>query len=85
MDLPQVDDLDADEDGNALEEDAADVAARRRAAAKAREEAELKLRSQVRALCLTRSWINQGQPLCILARLALAMIKRLARVETSAK
>ncbi|KAK9842456.1 hypothetical protein WJX81_000971 [Elliptochloris bilobata] len=47
IEAPQADELGGDEDGDALEEDAADVAARRRAAAKAREEAELKRRSQV--------------------------------------
>ena len=41
----------ADEDmAEAMEEDAADVAARRRAAQKAREEAELRKRSQVQQI-----------------------------------
>ena len=55
-----MDELDADEDGNALEEDAADVAARRRAAAKAREEAELKRRSQVRPAKYPLQFIWRG-------------------------
>lgn len=58
----QADELGADEDGEALEEDAADAAARRKALAKAREEAELKLRSQV---CPALSRI--GQALCMLS------------------
>ncbi len=55
----QADELGADEDGEALEEDAADAAARRKALA---EEAELKLRSQV---CPALSRI--GQALCMLS------------------
>ena len=43
---------DADEDEEVREEDAADVAARKRAAARAREEAALRRRSQVPEVAL---------------------------------
>ena len=49
--VPEAEADGADEDGPQLDEDAAEADARRKAAAKAAEEAELRKRSQVPVLC----------------------------------